>query len=695
MATSSAIRDPRDPLHRLYTIMASVFSVVYLCLFFVIVSKAPVWRVLLMISALLVAPVSLMFYGEVLKRHSPPFKPLWQLLFGLAGAQLLLLAVAGPSSTVVVWINGAIVFGGLALHIRAIAKLFETIDRPIEAERVRYLLVAGVVAAVLMGLEMAAIEWARFQAVSGRRSALTFPPLGTLTTALYIYYLGQITVRNRLLDRMDIIARAVVFVVMSAVMVVVYGVVVRGFSPEAGSFTEAVNLLLATVLILILYEPVKIAVESRLVPLFDPPRYETLGRLRGRRRALSGVIEIGPLVDTLCDEEHFAGRVELLSVYLYDEFRGGFRLRRQVGQSDTDPLPVVPAQAFGEGEHDAPSWFLLEDLEREAERPGGGAAAAVVAAVRSLQADLVLPLRLGHTTVGLWALRARPGTGGYREEELAALAAVAHQAAVLIDNSKAFDRLKERDRLATLGEMSAGLAHEIRNPLGAIKGATQVLSRKVKQTSSGQAEEFLAIIVEEVDRLNAVVGQFLDYARPQTLHVDPIDPDLLLSSLMAMVRAEGVPENVEVRYEPTDGVPPVPMDMERVKQVMLNLMRNGVESMARSGGTLRVRTRLRDGEGTRIPSLRAASPASRDVRVKRGSVGDRACVEIIVQDEGEGIDPADASKLFIPFFTTKTGGTGLGLAISERILREHGGELEIESVRGKGSAFTLRLPLSR
>jgi signal transduction histidine kinase len=139
------------------------------------------------------------------------------------------------------------------------------------------------------------------------------------------------------------------------------------------------------------------------------------------------------------------------------------------------------------------------------------------------------------------------------------------------------------------------------------------------------------------------------------------------------------------------------MDVEKLKQVFINLVRNGIESMADHGGQLTVHTRLRasgHSDSVPVPSLRTRQPGLRnEVRVRRGSISSPRCVEIVLDDEGCGIDRADARKLFIPFFTTKASGTGLGLPICERIMREHDGEMEIESIVGEGTRFTLRLPL--
>jgi len=246
--------------------------------------------------------------------------------------------------------------------------------------------------------------------------------------------------------------------------------------------------------------------------------------------------------------------------------------------------------------------------------------------------------------------------------------------------------MRERERLAALGAMAAGLAHEIRNPLGAIKGAAQYLAtEKATERAAapeapaaaadavGPPSEFLDIIVEEVDRLNAVVSQFLDYARPFKGERQPVDVNAVIERVVALAGAQQ-----------TDGQPPIQIalelgpdlgrvlgDAEQLKQVFLNLVLNAQEALAESGD--------------RGPSRIAISSAAESEH------DGRRVVAIAVSDNGPGISPDNLTNIFVPFFTTKEKGTGLGLAICQRIVEHHGGRLSVESVEGKGATFTVRL----
>ena len=689
VALSSLIRGSRERLHQDFAFFTGVLSITFLCLFFLIVTDEGAWRYGVLIAALFVTPAVLQVYGLILRPFDPPTRHLTPFFYVAAFGQIVAIAVLGSTHPVVLTTNGFLVFGGLIVGVVGLGRVVAGIDRRGERDRLRYLLASGAFAVAAMAAEMLLLDWNFF----GSGKELLFPPIGSLAVAAHVYFLAQVINRQRLLDPQEIVSQVVVFVVMGVVLGSVYGVLVRLVGRGNGPFAEAVDTLIASILVIILYEPIRDAAIQQVDRLFARERHDQIRALVDMKTRLPGLIEIEQLLDALFDGTLFTGRVDLSSLYLYDDRRDGFRLRRVEGHPEQPLLPAFPPRPFIDGFLAGRDWYLVDDLDTEVGLAGAASEphwrGGVAAQMAGLQADLALPLRIGNTVVGVWNLRLKPGGQAFSYPELGLLRDVAERAAVLIDNSRAFESVKERERLAALGEMSAGLAHEIRNPLGAIKGAVQVIARP--SASAAVQAEFLGIIREEVDRLDGVVTQFLDYARPVMMIVEPVPPDLLLRGVLAMVRAQGLPRNVLLDYVADDTVPAVPMDIEKLKQVVLNVVLNGIDAMSGRGGTLTVRAHLASDD--RVPSLRVQAPGLAEVRVKRGSVTTRDAVELTFEDEGVGIQPKDAAKLFIPFFTTKAQGTGLGLAICERIMRGHGGEIELVSLPGSGTRFTLRLPL--
>lgn len=224
------------------------------------------------------------------------------------------------------------------------------------------------------------------------------------------------------------------------------------------------------------------------------------------------------------------------------------------------------------------------------------------------------------------------------------------------------DEVRVKERLAALGEMSAGIAHEIRNPLGAIEGFTELLERRVTDPA---AKEWVREILLEVKNLNRIVTQFLTFVREPHLKLEPTDMiTLTRAAIDAVLTTENHPKIRLATHFP-DKLPPIPIDADLLKQSLVNLIQNGVEAMP-DGGDLGIHFETKD------PWLLVA-----------------------ISDSGHGIEKNHRDRLFDPFFTTKKEGTGLGLAITHRIIQAHGGKIDVDSLSGKGSCFTVWLPMKR
>jgi two-component system sensor histidine kinase HydH len=228
------------------------------------------------------------------------------------------------------------------------------------------------------------------------------------------------------------------------------------------------------------------------------------------------------------------------------------------------------------------------------------------------------------------------------------------------------DEKLEREKALLLEKMAPVLAHEIRNPLGSIKGAAQVLR---SEAESEEQRNLLDVIAEEVNRLNRVVSQFLDYARPYAPDLKPQPINAVIEKVVAVIEANSLSSGINIELELHPHLPPVPLDQEQIHQVILNIAINAIEAMP-EGGTLTFRT-------SRIQS----------------DTGD--AVGISIRDTGPGIRREEIKQIFTPFFTTKERGVGLGLAVCQRIIRNHGGIMRVKSIPGQGTIFFIRLETVR
>jgi len=250
--------------------------------------------------------------------------------------------------------------------------------------------------------------------------------------------------------------------------------------------------------------------------------------------------------------------------------------------------------------------------------------------------------------------------------------------------------LRRNERLATLGQLAAGAAHEIRNPLAGIGTSAQVLLRRFEPRD--ERARFVRVILEEVERLDRIVSSLLQYARPRTPQLAAGDLRPIIEKVIALagepIRESGVQVDVHVARR----LAPVYLDADLVTQVLLNLTLNAVQAMPK-GGRLGYEVRIaRRRQPQRGPGRRASDPQR--ARERRGDAWQRY-LQVRVSDTGSGIPRGLQAKLFDPFFTTKPRGTGLGLAICQTIMQEHGGTIEVASREGRGTTVLLGFPLEK
>ena len=221
--------------------------------------------------------------------------------------------------------------------------------------------------------------------------------------------------------------------------------------------------------------------------------------------------------------------------------------------------------------------------------------------------------------------------------------------------------VRRSERLAALGQLSAGLAHEIRNPLSTIKTSAEMLAQNVP-SDNALAHEMAGFISSEVDRTNSLVTRFLDFARPLSVRLEKTDLTQLIDRAVSDIEKHSPPLDVTIYKNYAPDIPPFRLDGQLMERVVYNLLLNAAQ----------------------------ASPAQGTVTVKTRQFN--STVEIAVIDRGPGIEPKHLENIFNPFFTTKPTGVGLGLAIVSKIVDEHSGKITVESEPGEGSVFRVYLP---
>ncbi|MBD3217427.1 MAG: sensor histidine kinase [candidate division Zixibacteria bacterium] len=285
----------------------------------------------------------------------------------------------------------------------------------------------------------------------------------------------------------------------------------------------------------------------------------------------------------------------------------------------------------------------------------GGISTAVVISVFAFMYILLKPVVIAENLISEYT-------------EIAFYLAIGGMAGVLVDRERTFARKKEEaerklqhaQRLSMMGQMTASIAHEIKNPLGSIKGASQIL--KDDSLSDEEKQEFAEIIEKETDRLDFVVKDFLSYARPSPARFEIIDPREILNSASRQLNYQARENNINIHID-YNNAPLIKADSDKLRQVFLNILLNSFQAMPEGG----------------------------KVEIKCSQENNHAV--ITVSDNGIGMPKSDMEKIYEPFYTTKSRGSGLGLATTKAIIEEHKGSIDVDSIEGKGTTLKIMLPV--
>lgn len=625
------------------------------------------------IAALLIPPTAVLFFRDLLRqpRLTERARARLYLLLSL----LLILLNASPWGEEMLLpsaVAATYVFSALALVLHSLYRHTQKARSETERRRLNFLFYSGFLTLLLAAGELLPD--------AGLAAAL-----GHVAATFYVYFLYQSIISHRLIDLVELLGKAAVLAVLTLVLATVYALLLLWVGTgQQGLWLF--NTLVASFVILILYDPVRPWVEEATAKLLFRERYELRLVVKQLLRRLRTTISLDAMREQVLNALSTSGRAKRVAIYLQNEEEASFRLfgyrgDKPPGELSTSRQPSLVKELRRERrpyllEHltvrqqELPTLIPASDptLQRELERT-----AEAIEAMRSVGANVLIPMLVDDRILGLLCLGADHVVESFSADELASLLSLAEACAVVIENSQEYEKRRERDRLVAVGEMATGMAHEIRNPLGAIKGAAQCLD---PATLPREAEEFVDVIIEEVDRLSGVVAQFLEYARPYRGDPVLVSTNEVVAATLKLLQRDAIPETIKVQQDLAHMLPKISVDPEQLKQVLINLILNAVQAMPK-GGSLKVHTGL------------SHRPVGRPGRAR---VAHDACVIIRVEDSGVGISPEDLASIFVPFFTTKARGTGLGLPISQRIVENAGGQLEVVSRQGRGTSFTIRVP---
>ena len=360
------------------------------------------------------------------------------------------------------------------------------------------------------------------------------------------------------------------------------------------------------------------------------------------------------------------------SLFLYDP-----KEQRYVLQAVRYPSLIPPGLSVRQDEplvsllQEKKDLVVLEELQDGGGAGHGQQADTVYTWMRKLEAQLIVPSFSSDRLLGFLVLGAKHSGEPYTTDDIALFSALANQGALAIENALFFEELRnneayiiQSEKLASLGQLASGMAHEIHNPLTIISGESQLFLERFKGQDE-KVDKLLTSIVEECRRAADITRRILRFAKPAPTDFVPINLKTVIGDTLTLAGYQVRMDRFECAVNVPEKLPDVRGNQNQLQEVLLNLILNACQAMGEQGGKLMVTATAQDSQ-----------------------------VVLKVEDNGPGIPAATLRKVFDPFYTTKATGTGLGLFVTQRIVKAHGGTIELESTEGKGTCFTICLPTS-
>jgi signal transduction histidine kinase len=500
--------------------------------------------------------------------------------------------------------------------------------------------------------------------------------LGPSFTVIYAGFATYSIVRHRLMDINIVFTKGTTYIFL-LVLLFIPLLLVSVLSQKLffGKISHLHTLIVFLLLFLAatLFGRMKPGAEKAVEQILFKDRYDYRDTLGQFSKALVSILDLQSLSRRIIDTVTRTMGVEKASLFLINEEKGGYSLQESKNVNmagspqhlpNDDPLPFY-LQKVGE-------IIVREELAKRAHIP---VINNVVTKMSLLEAEVSIPLMWKEQLIGMINLSHKFTKDIYSREDIELLGTLANQTAIAIENARLFEDLKRSksyirraDRLASLGTLTAGLAHEIRNPLVAIKTFTHLLPERIDDQEF--RDKFLQIASGEVDRISSLVTELLDFARTSDPKLEMENINIILDGMILLVSTEANKKQINVDKIYDSNLPFVQIDREQMKQVFLNILLNAIEATPEKGKiTVGTRAFLKP--------------------------GGEPYVQIEFTDTGSGIPQDQLEEIFNPFFTTKKTGSGLGLSISNQIVQDHRGYIDVESQLGKGASFFVNLPVNQ
>jgi len=500
--------------------------------------------------------------------------------------------------------------------------------------------------------------------------------LGPSLTVIYVGFATYSIVRHRLMDINIVLQKGTTyFLLMLLLYVPSFTLIIIGQKLFFGkiSYLFSITLFSLLFLVTIFFYRIKPHTEKAVGQLLFKDRYDYRQTLGNFSKALVSILDLQSLSKRIIETITQTMLVEKGSLFVWNEEKASYTLFESKNIKITDSTPHLPK------DDPMPRYLqkvgkivIREELVKEANT---SEISRIIKKMVLLEAEVSIPLISKGQLIGMINLGYKFHKDIYSHEDIELLNTLANQAAIAIENARLYEDLKRSksyirraDRLASLGTLTAGLAHEIRNPLVAIKTLTQLLPERLDDEEF--RSQFLKIASGEVDRISSLVNELLDFARPSDPKWELEDINAILDGMILLISTATKKKLITIIKDYASNLPPVQIDREQIKQVILNMLLNAIDATSENGKiTVKTRSFIKP--------------------------GGEPYIQIEFTDTGCGIPGEHIEDIFNPFFTTKNTGSGLGLSISNQIVQDHKGYIDVESQLEKGSSFFVNLPVQQ
>ena len=508
---------------------------------------------------------------------------------------------------------------------------------------------------------------------------IEIPPVGAPFVSLYTIIVAYAIVKHRLMDINIVIKKGATYAFL-IIFLLIPSLVLTVFAQKHffGSINYPFSFIILALFVLatFIFPKFKPGTEKTIEQLLFKGKYDYKKTLSDLSKAMISILDKDTLLAKIINTTTEAMQVEKASILLLNEDKGYYRMQSSRG---LDKVKEKEFQLISSGPliiwlREKGEIVVKEELERSPDKLNIPDMATFLKRLNDMESEVCIPLITRQKLIGIYNIGKKMNGNMFSHEDLAMLETLGNQAAVAIENARLYEDLKKSeaqmrraDRLAALGTLTAGLAHEIRNPLVAIKTFTQLLPERFDDIEF--RDHFLKVTSGEVDRICSLVNELLEFARPSEPNFHEDDINDVAEKIILLVDNEAKKKDIKINREYDKKIPPIMIDKEQIKQVLLNLFLNAIEATSENG----------------------------IITFETGLIhknNHRDYVQIKIHDTGEGISEDDLEQIFTPFFTTKDKGSGLGLSISYKIVEEHMGHIEVKSKVGNGSTFYVYLPLT-